>query len=263
MPLIVNLYFESFDVFKLVDIAEQIESDCNRKFTDNYLRYFIPLKFDDEYHYTNIHDFEVKLKNRGVKDLFSIFFTVEGSGKIQGTEITLMLKPKIKKNIPFVQLYFQIDENIVKHSHIEILNNLIENCSSLGNIRYGLLDQMPYSKLPLLYYFETFNDDLSKKEENRIYTWKMHKDKYDTKIWDVFLGNVFTEKHISGDPSIINEIKSIVGPDNFIAKNKLFLFVLPINKHTTDLTVKLEMLFKNKNLLMTQQTEADYYDSLT
>jgi len=83
------------------------------------------------------------------------------------------------------------------------------------NILYGFVLNLDNTKLPVFFVEGIGNENLNKKEQEKLFIWSNNKYQCENKIWDIFWGNIITSKHIE-NTNILNEIEKIVGKENIL-----------------------------------------------
>jgi hypothetical protein len=124
-------------------------------------------------------------------------------------------------------------------------------------IQYGFMFIMESRKNPLAIIDGHFTQFLTKYEEKKIGIWSDNKDDCNTKIWDIFWGNIISKKHL--EKISIKEIEKLAGKENVyeLSPNVLW-FNLPENLMDFDFSdyskirKKLYKYFDSKNLIMTE-----------
>jgi hypothetical protein len=109
---------------------------------------------------------------------------------------------------------------------------------SLADIRYGMVHFMEHSKTPTLSLEGTSHDRLEQKENIDAALWYHHKNEHDTLIRNIYLGNLWTRKHVGGNfdnSPVMAEVRKIVPPENIVQldDDRIF-FMLPYDTGISD-----------------------------
>jgi len=80
---------------------------------------------------------------------------------------------------------------------------------------YGFVLALDNLKNPALYVEGVGSPSLNSRERDKVNAWTMGMMDCETKIWDVFWGNMISEKHLRSHPNVLSEISKIVGNENF------------------------------------------------
>lgn len=121
---------------------------------------------------------------------------------------------------------------------------------------YGFILSLEKIKNPSLYIEGIGNYELTPRENDKVNTWANEMASCETKVWDIFWGNILSHNHIKVDNSI-EKIKRIVGDENSLFLNKdLFWFNLKLCLTKFDVLKydkeqqKLYEFFRKNNLIL-------------
>lgn len=103
------------------------------------------------------------------------------------------------------------------------------------NLCYGFVFNVDNTKNPMFFVEGIGNENIIKKEKDKLFIWSNNKKQCENKIWDIFWGNLLNIKHKINDNSF-NKIKEIVGEENILLINDQ-LFWYNLNDSLTDFDI--------------------------
>ena len=109
---------------------------------------------------------------------------------------------------------------------------------SLANIEYGMMHFMEHVKTPNDFLGGSSHDRLEQKENIDAALWHFHKNKRDILVRNIYLGNLWTRKHVRGDfesSPVMAEVRDVVPPENIVQLDgdRIF-FMLPYDTSIPD-----------------------------
>lgn len=107
--------------------------------------------------------------------------------------------------------------------------------SQSGETIYGYVLELANEKMPALYMQGISNIKLGKKEEGILYLWSTNLANCESKIIDIFWGNIISSKHIIGDETLKN-IQEIVGAENVMLLTENIIW-FNINESISDFEI--------------------------
>lgn len=263
--VIANFYLSELAANWLATLSElctSIQETCSFKFNEGRVVYSEKGK-PSKHTQAAVQSLLKDVYGHGLASLFSIYFGMIEKKGLSLVEFSYHRKQDSYK--PYHHLFLQMETTIFNKAGLhysDYFKSIFDQIGKVGKVEYGFLHTMPVQKMSLAYFSGFFNDQLTEEEEYKLRVWKDNKQKYNLLVWDVLLGNILRKKILS--ETLIAEIESIVGSQNFIMHDDIVIFFLPIelddwimqNERALKIKTRLIDLFKAKNLLMERAPKA-------
>ena len=173
--------------------------------------------------------------------------------KSRDIDFSISYNPQDEINsLNFIFNSIWISQLDINHFIREITNLLVnQKCK----IVYGFVIVIENTKMPSLYIEGISNGKINKEEEEKLFLWLNNLNQCKNKIWDIFWGNIISEKHINNNT--FNDLESIVGKENIDSlTSNLICFKLPEPLNKFELSKysiqrkKLYDYFKTQDLIL-------------
>jgi hypothetical protein len=149
---------------------------------------------------------------------------------------------------------------VVLRDFVQLVSNLLirNNC----DLVYGFVFCLSNSKGPSFYIEGIGYPKIKKDESEKLKNWLNNKSSCESKIWDIFWGNVVSSKHLKIIPNALKKLNEILGGSNVVMLNNDLLW-FNINDNILEFEIleygverkRLYNLFKEEDMLISSPQE--------
>ncbi len=134
---------------------------------------------------------------------------------------------ELGEEVPFslnIILDFDKHKKVLSFNEVPFFKDIIQFLDTeKADIVYGFVNVIEKNKLPSFYIEGILSDGLNRKEEDFLTIWANKKDECSYYIWDLFLGNIISKKHIKKDT--FKSIEKILIPNQIMQLSPNLFFI--------------------------------------